>query len=410
MGLDVSSLVLILRTRSDQRFVNHRNDQVVSRFARSSEVIDLHSTPLDARANASVKNNHIPALDGMRALAVSMVLICHFWPRASSSKWVVSTVERMGFGVEVFFVISGFLITHLLLNEEKKFSDVSLGLFYIRRFLRILPPLFAYLITLYLLTQVGFAETPTLDLFYCAMFVRNFFGSSLETAHCWSLSVEEHFYLAWPFIFVALKNNYLRLAFCLVVIALTPIWSTIVLRSLADGESLNSWRTDLRLTGIAMGSSLACFRFTPVGRRILSSEIVANPWTFFGFVLVIGLALFSDILNQPGLRALVPMITALCVGGVINAGLEGPESGWVRVLEWSPIATFGKMSYTVYLWQQLFTHRADDPSGTFLRSFIQLVCALLVAGFAYIAIEKPLQRYRERWRRKRAFVDLKQSL
>ncbi len=192
-------------------------------------------------------------------------------------------------------------------------------------FLRILPPLFAYLITLFLLTQVGFAETPTLGFVLHALYSFETFSDRVSKP-----LTAGPYRLRSTFISRALhhirrvEEQLPRLAFCLVVIALTPIWSTIVLRSLAHGESLNSWRTDLRLTGIAMGSSLACFRFTPWGVGYLA----AKSSQILGLFSVRSSYRFSVVFrypNQPGLRALVPMITALCVGGVINAGLEGPR-------------------------------------------------------------------------------------
>lgn len=305
----------------------------------------------------------------------------------------------MGFGVEVFFVVSGFLITHLLLNEIRTFGSISLRLFYIRRFLRIAPPLIFFLLALAFLSLLRVIATPHWDLLYCTLFIRNFFGTSPQTAHCWSLSVEEHFYLVWPFLLVLLRTHRLRLLFCLAVILATPFWSTFIYQLAGGANHANSFRTDLRLSGLAIGSALACVRFIPSGLELFQSRWMNDRITVSLAFFVVVLSLFSNVFSLRIIRAFAPLISSAGVMLLINAAISYPEIWWVRILEARPIVLIGKMSYSIYLWQQLCMPSIDDENVSIEERFIRLCLAILVAWLMFGLIEKPLLRYRSRFRR-----------
>src|SRR5260221_4908735 len=139
----------------------------------------------------------IPSLDGLRAISIALVVWCH----VGDGRGMYSYGS---FGVTIFFVISGFLITHLLAAEEEKRGSVSISDFYRRRAFRILPPAI-----LYLLVTAGL--TSGVDVLHCLLFVRNLNPGSEVTSHYWSLSIEEQFYLIWPAAFVLLASNCGRL-------------------------------------------------------------------------------------------------------------------------------------------------------------------------------------------------------
>ena len=328
-----------------------------------------------------------------------MVLVSHFWPRTEHASYSDFIVERMSFGVEIFFVVSGFLITYLLLNEEQKHGSVSIANFYFRRFLRIVPPLYCYLLALIFLTATNYLITPTQDIFSSAFFLRNFFGTSSQTAHCWSLSVEEHFYLVWPCLFVMLGDNRLRLAFCLAIVLISPFWSHWIYKLAGGAEYANNLRTDLRLSGIAFGSGLACTRFTQLGSKIFQSHWLTSGWTVLATLVLVLSISFTSLSSLPVLRAFAPTIASAGVAVLLNAAIANARSWWVHVLDWQPVSLFGKMSYSIYLWQQMFIPNSDNTEPNYTRHLVWLLAAVASGIIAYWLIEKPMMRMRAIFRR-----------
>ena len=147
----------------------------------------------------------IPGLDGIRALSISLVLFAHLADGVTA--W-----SRYGdFGVESFFVLSGFLITWLLCAQEDKRGAISVPSFYARRALRILPPAFLYIACVSALGAGGLAEVAPNEPFYCLFFVRNLMPNGGQLSHFWSLAIEEQFYLIWPLLFLLLRSDKRRI-------------------------------------------------------------------------------------------------------------------------------------------------------------------------------------------------------
>ena len=170
-------------------------------------------------------HNRLPGLDGLRAISVALVIFLHlgsmsYFPRAH---WLHAVAEEGLFGVQIFFVISGFLITWLLLAEEKKRGRIDLGKFYIRRALRILPPALLFLLTLKLLDAFGIVEVGWRDVLYAMLFVRNVLPGPILTNHYWSLAIEEQFYLGWPFLVVLLPSRGRLLVIISMIVARTGL-------------------------------------------------------------------------------------------------------------------------------------------------------------------------------------------
>ena len=150
----------------------------------------------------SFQKNYIPGISGLRALSIIMVLMSHwgyFHP-----KGIFFIINNGAFGVNVFFVISGFLITTLLMKEEVDSGKISLRNFYIRRTLRIFPA-FYFLLLFYFVLQLFHVITISVPSWITSLTYTKYFpiknGNDNYTFHFWSLSIEEHFYLIWPFLF-----------------------------------------------------------------------------------------------------------------------------------------------------------------------------------------------------------------
>ena len=149
--------------------------------------------------------DHMPSLDGLRAISIALVLLGHLGGTHGFVRLDLGIGDYAHLGVVVFFVISGFLITRLLLSEHAKKGRVSLKLFYARRSLRLFPASFAYIGCISLLWLAGFVHLEARDFWHAVTYTVNYLpGRSWDVGHLWSLSVEEQFYLLWPCTFIAL--------------------------------------------------------------------------------------------------------------------------------------------------------------------------------------------------------------
>ncbi|EMR04657.1 acyltransferase family protein [Cesiribacter andamanensis] len=230
--------------------------------------------------------SYIRSLDGLRALAVTLVMLFHF--QLLDSGWI---------GVQIFFVLSGFLITRILLQEKKQELGFYLKRFYWRRSLRIFPLYFTYLLLItgvFMLVQMPESALGKLPYLYTYTF--NFTRLSPEWTHSplfthfWSLSVEEQFYLVWPLLVFLLPNRLLKGAL-LLIIAAGPVVRYLLGRWLigsalsdeAAGEAIY-WFTLSHFDAFAMGGAIALFRLP---------ERIAYPGRWFAgtalLTLLVGL-------------------------------------------------------------------------------------------------------------------------
>ena len=342
----------------------------------------------------------LPGLDGLRAVAVSLVLFAHFCPRFSAKPTLDRLVEQGGFGVEIFFVLSGFLITHLLIREEQTSGNISIRLFYLRRALRILPPLLAFLAFLALASALGAVNVPAIDMISGLFFLRNYIGTSLETGHLWSLAIEEQFYLIWPISLVFIGSVRWRLYLTAALVCLLPFWQNLSFRLAGGAQAVNGWRTDLRMEPLAIGALLALLLAVPTTRSLLTHRFVQGPWPAAGALIFLCLALLTNALDVPVLRAFLPTMMWLCVAVAINCSIHGRDSLLTTVLETKPLVWLGTLSYSLYLWQQPFAPRLPHVPTTWFRTFpVDLLLALFLATCSYYIIERPFLSLRGRLRR-----------
>jgi peptidoglycan/LPS O-acetylase OafA/YrhL len=163
-------------------------------------------------------------LDGLRAVSVVVVIGCHFaYAHAELDRGaVVGRIFDGDLGVRIFFVISGFLITTLMLQEKKRYGNVSLKNFYLRRMLRLFPVQYAFVAFLVAIALVMPVRASTCGIITAATFTRNYACFEWIDGHFWSLAVEEQFYLIWPIALVALRQRSLLL-FAVVLILVAPL-------------------------------------------------------------------------------------------------------------------------------------------------------------------------------------------
>ena len=161
------------------------------------------------RTPPTFSEGRIPSLDGLRAVSILLVVVCHLAqtvdnPLPGPRTWYF----KGAVGVDIFFAISGFLITTLLLRETERSGTVSISRFYLRRALRILPAFWVYIAVLALFDHVGWVHLMSRDWIAAITYTVNFFlPTAFPVRHIWSLSVEEHFYLIWPLLFALLGGK-----------------------------------------------------------------------------------------------------------------------------------------------------------------------------------------------------------
>ncbi len=342
--------------------------------------------------------HRLPALDGLRALSILLVIAEH---SAGTPKMPFSqsdVPDGVGtFGVRVFFVISGFLITTLLFAEHDRTGTVSLRDFYVRRTYRIFPAFYTYLAVVVMLAGFGFIQLLEGDVLAAATYTMNFHRPrAWYLGHLWSLSVEEQFYLLWPAIVLALSKRGAMLVAVLALLSApvlrVAIWILMPTHRLGIGETFPTV-----FDALAAGCLLGGLRGTLSASR-----------TYMNFSRS---PLFALVPIAIALASLVPRVSfQLAVGqSVQNIGLaltvdwvvRGHDTSAARLVSWvldaAPLAWLGRLSYSLYLWQQLFLNRT---STHWIHAFPQnLGAAFGVAFLSYACIEQPLLRLRDRRRK-----------
>lgn len=343
--------------------------------------------------------SHIPSLDGIRAVSFAVVFSSH-----AGAHFVPG-----GFGVTVFFFLSGFLITTLLRREVDKTGQVSLRHFYLRRVLRILPPFYLILAGAALLSWVGISGSPfqwpalvAQALHYANYWIafRGFEGFPAGTGVYWSLAVEEHFYLLFPWLFVGLlrsrassrKQVSVLLSLCL----LSLVWRCILVIGLDASSDRTSVSTDTRFDSILFGCALA-LRENPVLDETALSEKV---WKYVllplaGVTLLATFAFRNDVFRETVRYSL----QGLALVPIFVCAMRYPEWAPMRPLNLRPVAFIGTLSYSLYLLHQVALASFSNlyPSwSTGLVAVVSLVASGLVAFAIYHAVERPCAELRRR--------------
>lgn len=345
---------------------------------------------------------YLPGLDGLRALAVMAVLIYH-----SALGWLPG-----GFlGVDIFFAISGYLITSLLLAEWQRSGGIDLKAFWLRRARRLLPALFALLGTTLAFCVVFLPEEVAAlrqDVLAALGYVSNWYlildqKSYFETVnrpsllrHLWSLAVEEQFYLLWPLaVTVALAVRRWPAQRLLLAVLAGAGASTLLMAALFDPSSDPSrvyYGTDTRAAGLLIGAALAFPPLAQAARRLPGR--LADALAVAGLAVLAALCLVGgeyDPLLYRGGFALAALATTATIAGVVHPqGRLGPAFLGRRPLRW-----IGLRSYGIYLWHwpvYMVTRPQLDVSLTGLPLLaVQLAATALLAELSYRLVEMPVR-------------------
>jgi peptidoglycan/LPS O-acetylase OafA/YrhL len=341
---------------------------------------------------------YLPTLDGWRAFSIGLVVLHHSQihlnvPVIGSLLQSLANVGEVG--VELFFAISGLLICTRLLEEESSAGQISVKAFYLRRVFRILPAAIFYLLVIAILAACHLIPVFPLDWFAALFFFRNYVmlfeflnHSALPlhwyTGHFWSLSMEEHFYLALPAVLVAFKKTR---RWVLVGTALSiALWRIVLARVIHHDYQFN-FRTDTHVDALLIPALIALALY-PLTRNETAKRCIPT-WSFPIFLVMELLLLTTRVPCFFTLQAIVlPLL-------ILSTTLH-PNTVQGRILESRPLCWIGWISYSLYLWQQLFfgVNFVGSPPGLVLlrKAPFNLVALLLCATFSYYAIEKPFIR------------------
>jgi len=328
--------------------------------------------------------NRIPSLDGVRALAILLVMWGH-WAEVRFQSPIAGAYASLG--RRIFFVLSGFLITTLLMKEYEKTATIGLRRFYVRRAYRILPAAIVFMVVVF---ATFWHELRWYHMAAAALYLVNFdFTHPWFLGHLWSLSVQEQFYFLWP---GALKKWYRhRVKIAAAAIAVAPLFriGCHFLGLHGRGDEAFPAVADI----LAIGCLLAIFsqRMPKVGAgwaALMVVPIVLVPvymgWLKFHVTPVLLLALWP--------------VMHVSIAGLLLHAVQRPY----RILNFAPVVWLGRMSYSLYLWQQLFAF------GEHPRPWYFPILGIGVAAASYYLLEQPMIRARERSgeRRKEAMMSV----
>jgi peptidoglycan/LPS O-acetylase OafA/YrhL len=349
-----------------------------------------------------------PALDGLRALSVVAVILYHAGFSWMPGGWI---------GVEVFFVVSGFLITSLLLDERRRDGRTSLGAFWVRRARRLLPALLMMLAAVgvftLLLGDPSQRSEVRRDLPWALGYLGNwgqivgdvpyYAADPPLLRHLWSLAIEEQFYLVWPLVFVALASTRLTRRAVSATLGALGIAAMVVMYLVhaggagplglfggVDRVNFMYLSTFTRAGGLLLGAA-AAFVWRP-GRRARPAATPALDAT--GAAAVAGLAIIAATAHLTAgyvYQWLLALVSVLALVAVLVA-VHPAATGVRRALGWGPLVAVGVRSYGLYLWHWPIFVVLGATSGSTGRVFVALALTVAVAELSYRYVEVPVRK------------------
>jgi peptidoglycan/LPS O-acetylase OafA/YrhL len=336
---------------------------------------------------------YLPQLDGLRFLAFAVVFYHHFFPvRNGTNPWLVAMAEAGRLGVDLFFVLSSFLITSLLLREQDARDQIDVPAFWVRRILRIWPLYFAFVAGAAVVERPVWWYLAGLLTFTMNWTVLGGWYPSV-TSHLWSISIEEQFYFGWPLVVRWTPRRALPWV-CLGMIAVAITTRAVLVSRGLDASAQAIWvNTAAHLDPLAIGGLVAL-------------AWARRPWTLPAGTHWLALAGASVALTLIQHRGIVPipsvhqiwtyLVSAVILGGVV-AATAGSQSG---LLASRPLVYLGRISYGLYVFHMPVL-TAFEPFTDLVRWVVRLPLAfgltLAVAALSYRFLEQPFLRLKERF-------------
>lgn len=343
------------------------------------------------KLKSSKQATRIHSLDGLRAISIMLVCVGHLAGTVNFPEILLPLHNIGNLGVKVFFVISGFLITLLLLQEKQRTGVINLKKFYIRRTIRLFPAFYFYIFCMALADMSGLISLYPGDLLHAATYTMNYHSErSWWLNHTWSLAVEEQFYLIWPSlicVFGMLRAKNIAIA----AIFIIPIIRIIMWYGFDTSPSAMTRQFEAIADALATGCLLAYSH--QAGFKLPKW---CHSWVFI--LVPISMVILPGVLYKldSGLfytlgQSYINLTAAIMVLRYMSVrkGLS------YQILNSKPATWLGAMSYSIYLWQEPFLNSwvTDWYASWPINLLLTLVCAL----FSYYLIEKPLMKRRYRF-------------
>lgn len=356
-----------------------------------------------AVSDETVRFQHFPALDGFRAIAILTVMYYH----------LSYLVPGLGFfadggylGVDIFFVLSGFLITSILLKEHGRFGKIDLKNFFIRRFLRLAPALWVFLLGLYLLGNVILPAPQAAIIYrdynfaYAFFYVMNIYkaatgGMTGNLNHTWSLAIEEQFYIFWSIIlfraFNAQRSRKTIICGTVMLIGVLVLWRGFR-TAMGAGTTVLYYSTETRIDALLIGcaaSMIFCWRLIP--DEFFRSRLFA--WITFTSIITTLLVYlsfsYSDPLLYYGFISLFNLSIAIMILWLVTR--DGTMIH--KILGTAAMRWIGQISYSLYLWHYaVFEFAKKTFDSVPMQIVVGLVISVAVAAASYYLIERPFLR------------------
>ena len=323
------------------------------------------------------------ALDGVRALAALAVIVHHSQIRWPSGGFI---------GVDLFFVLSGFLITSLLMREAEATGSIAIGGFLLRRALRLMPPLLMLLAAVSMIGPHFWPDEPLgLEVVIAGLYLGDYVYAMTDRAsvlgHTWSLAVEEHFYLIWPLAAIGLAclHRRSRLKVLIVAFVVATLWRLGNAYHYPQFE-MTAFRFDTRLSGLVLGALIA----------VSDSRLRGRAADAVGVASLAALAILATVSTQdPVFIAWLQPLIDIAAGGLIMSIVAGKKTITSRAFAWSPLPYFGLISYSLYLWHYPISRAAMMHTNDWrVILLVTLALSIPIAAMSYAFVEKPLQTWR----------------
>jgi peptidoglycan/LPS O-acetylase OafA/YrhL len=366
---------------------------------KASSTVDkspLSKPPAETSTVSAIgQSRGIPSLDGVRALAISLVIFAHLC--GTKNFLGVEAVHFIGdlgnFGVRIFFVLSGYLITTILLEEENCTGRISLKRFYLRRTFRIFPACYVLLLTLVCLRYVNILVISRSDLLHAVTYTMNLHPQHVwQVGHLWSLSVEEQFYLLWPatLAYLGVRRG-VKVAVGVTLIC--PVLRVLALIALPSYRAAHGGAVlpGLLVDPLAVGCLLAAGAGFLSAQRAFMRNLHSSAFYAIPLCAVLLNAGLQTRMREIGVvETILNGLIALSIFRWVSL----PQDWMGTVLNSPLLKSVGVLSYSLYLWQQLFINRTG---GAWWNAFPwNVLCAFGCASASYYCVERPFLRARSK--------------
>ena len=354
---------------------------------------------------------YIKGFDGLRCYSILLVVITHlgvanYFKEDSYLREHVFYFFSGSAGVNIFFAISGFLITNLILYEIREKGEFNLKFFFLRRFIRLLPPVIPFYLALLLFMKMGYVRDTTIGLFASALYIFNFVPKakvifSSELSHTWSLAVEEQFYIIWAFSFKFLneRKRFILIFFCLAlsivafyVLPLLEIQIKEEQYTLEKVFFIKRW-TIPAISPILLGALFAKLNFNNY-KNIRNRFFGLKPG-FISFIIFLSPFYLPNILMP-----LVKIFHGLGATLILLWIYNNQNRIIIGILEWFPIKYIGVISYGIYIWQGFFLRTGPNVTPKiWLHEFpFNIFLTFVVAILSYELFEKKILRLKNNYK------------